>query len=133
MALKENQAAAYNDVKDYFSIEDKDFQNTLLRFETFDIGHGREEKREYFLSSNLNRFEDKRKWANVKSFGMVKSTVKSKGKQYSEKRYFISSIEDINEFVTAVRTHWTVENTLHWSLDVIFRDDECQIREKNVP
>ena len=58
---------------------------------------------------------------------MVKSTVKCKGKQYSEKHYFISSIEDINEFVTAVRTHWTIENTLHWSLDVIFRDDECQI------
>lgn len=131
LALKENQPAAYNDVKDYFSIEDKDFQNTLLRFETLDIGHGREEKREYFLSTNINWFADKNKWANLKSFGMVKSTVRCKGKQYSEKRYFISSIEDINEFVTAVRTHWTIENTLHWSLDVIFRDDECQIREKN--
>jgi len=44
LALKENQPATYNDVKDYFSIEDKDFQDTLLRFETFDIGHSREEK-----------------------------------------------------------------------------------------
>lgn len=62
---------------------------------------------------------------------LVKNTVNCKDKQYSEKRYFISSIEDINEFVTAVRTHWTIENTLHWPLDVIFRDDECRIREKN--
>ena len=130
LALKENQPATYNDVKDYFSIEDKDFQNTLSRFETLDIGHGREEKREYFLSTNLKWFEDKNKWENLKSFGMVKSTVKCKGKQYSEEGYFISSIEDINEFVTAVRTHWTIEDTLHWPLDVKFRDDECQSLRK---
>ena len=92
LALKENQPAMCNEVKDYFAIEDKDFQDTLLRFETLDIGHGREEKREYFLSTNLKWFEDKNKWSNLKSFGMVKSTVKSKGKQYSEKRYFIGSI-----------------------------------------
>lgn len=61
---------------------------------------------------------------------IVDTKVKCKGKQYSEKRYFISSIEGINEFVTAVKTHWTIENTLHCSLDVIFRDDECQILRK---
>ena len=54
-----------------------------------------------------------------------------KGKETVESRYFICSIDDVMDFSEAVRSHWAIENNLHWRLDVIFKEDECPILGKN--
>ena len=72
-------------------------------------------------------------WAGLSGIGMVKSKVEKKGKVYEESRYFITSLTDINEFARAVREHWSIENQLHWCLDVIFREDDARARKDNSP
>ena len=66
---------------------------------------------------------------------MVKSNVYhcKDGRDTEDIRYFITSLTDISAFARAVRSHWSIENQLHWSLDVIFREDACLIRKDNAP
>ena len=64
---------------------------------------------------------------------MVKSTVTQKDKTTEFTRYFISSLTDIDEFADSVRKHWSIENQLHWCLDVIFREDASRVRKDQSP
>ena len=68
--------------------------------------HGRIEKREYFLTDDIDWFEDKKEWCGLKAIGMVRSTRIIKDKETVEVRYFISSVTDIKLFAKAVRQHW---------------------------
>jgi predicted transposase YbfD/YdcC len=63
---------------------------------------------------------------------MVKSTVTEKGETREETRYFITSLMSVDLFAKAVRAHWGVENSLHWCLDVVFHEDDCQVKARNV-
>ena len=101
-------------------------------FETVDADHGRNEIRRYWQSTHIDWFEDKHLWKNLTSIGMVESLRKVKGKTSWERRYFLSSLPlDAERFGKAVRGHWGVENPLHWSLDVTFREDDSRARTKN--
>jgi predicted transposase YbfD/YdcC len=74
------------------------------------------------------------KWQNLTSIGMVESVRVVNGKASVETRYFISSLEDnIEKLAEAIRGHWSIENSLHWVLDVTFQEDNSRIRKDNSP
>ena len=127
LSLKENHPDMYNDVKFYFA-------NELVKKSTVtqNKGHGRIEKREYFLETSIDWLHNRDEWTNLNAIGMVKSTVAEKGKIREETRYFITSLMSVDLFAKAVRAHWGIENSLHWCLDVVFHEDDCQVRANNV-
>ncbi len=129
IALKENQPTLFKDTQDYFL----EFTAECVNAITSEKGHGRIEIREYFLSTDIDWLEQRDKWTNLNALGMVHSKV-IEGENKSEfTRYFITSLTDINEFAYAVRKHWSIENQLHWCLDVIFREDAARTGKNNSP
>ncbi len=100
---------------------------------TLEKGHGRIEKREYFLETDIDWLTQKPDWINLNALGMVKTTVTEKETVRSDVRYFITSLTKVDDFAYAVRKHWSIENQLHWRLDVIFREDAARARKDNSP
>ena len=119
----------YQDTEDYFN----EFSDEIPSKITYDKDHGRNEKRVYKLLSDISWLEQKDDWCGLKALGMVKSTVTIKNETREFTRYFISSLTDIDEFACSVRKHWSIENQLHWCLDVIFREDASRARKDNSP
>lgn len=102
---------------------------TLGFLETVDKDHGRYEIRRYYQSAELNWFADKGKWEGLRSAGMVESIRQIDGQSSIERRYFLSSLPmDVQTFARAVRSHWGVENKVHWIMDVCFREDHSRAR-----
>ena len=129
IGLKQNQPMLYQDTEDYFN----EFSDEIPSKITYDKDHGRNEKRVYKLLSDISWLEQKDDWCGLKALGMVKSTVTIKDETREFTRYFISSLTDIDEFTHSVRKHWSIENQLHWCLDVIFREDASSARKDNSP
>jgi len=141
LALKGNHATVHDEVKTFFEdavrpcatqcahsadTDKMDFHSTIEK------GHGRIETRRYWQSTDIDWFEDKALWKGLRSFGMVESIRKLKGQSTIERRYYLSSLSlDAQRFGQAVRGHWGVENSLHWSLDVTFREDDGRARTRN--
>jgi predicted transposase YbfD/YdcC len=88
------------------------------------------ESRSHFTTTGeVDWFEDKSKWEKLTSFGMVESERQVGGKTTHDTRYYISSLpSDAKIFGHASRGHWGIENALHWTLDIAFREDESRIR-----
>ena len=126
-ALKRNHENLYDDVKFYF--ENEQIKKSTV---TQNKGHGRIEKREYYLETNIEWLHGRDEWTNLNAIGMVKSTVLEKNKLREETRFFITSLMSVDLFAKAVREHWGIENSLHWCLDVAFHEDDCQVRANNV-
>jgi len=102
--------------------------------ENFGKDHGRIETRRYWISTDIDWLEDKHLWKGLASIGMVESIRSQKGKNSIERRFFLVSLPRCAQrFAKAVREHWRVENTLHWSLDVSFREDDSRARTNNAP
>jgi predicted transposase YbfD/YdcC len=134
LCLKSNHEILHRTVEEHFMYNPKsaDCDNKL----TSDKGHGRVEQREYWLETEINFLKDVPEielWHNLKSVGMVKTVVEKAVKTSFEIRYFLTSLTDINEFAHAVRQHWSIENHLHWRLDVIFREDASKVKKGNAP
>jgi predicted transposase YbfD/YdcC len=129
IGLKGNQETLNDDVALYFN----DFAGEAEQTSTLEKDHGRIEKREYFLETNIEWLWQKPNWSNLNSIGMVRSTVEEKGVIRTDSRYFITSLTDVNDFAYAVRKHWSIENQLHWWLDVVFREDSAKARKDNSP
>ena len=129
IGLKQNQPALYKDCEEYFQA----FSWELPYVTTQEKGHGRVEKREYRLLNDLSWLEQAEEWRGLKGIGMVKSTIVEKKENRQFTRYFITSLTDIDEFADVVRKHWSIENQLHWCLDVIFREDASRARKDNSP
>ena len=129
LGLKENQRSLYEDVALFFET----FDGVYASRTTIEKDHGRIEKREYHLLTDIGWLTQKDEWANIRAVGAVISTVQEKEKTSTFTRYFITSLEDVDRFSYAVRKHWSIENQLHWCLDVIFHEDDARARKDNSP
>jgi len=130
-SLKGNQGNLHKEVRLLFEDAKKDGFKDLTHdsFTTVDGEHGRIETRRYTTVADLDWFEDKDKWAKLTSFGMIESEREVDGHITLETRYFISSLpSDAKRFAEAARGHWAVENSLHWCLDIAFREDDSRVR-----
>jgi predicted transposase YbfD/YdcC len=75
----------------------------------------------------------KDQWKGLKSIGVAITACTRDGKETIEKRYYLSSLPvGVKRFARAVRGHWGIENSCHWSLDMTFREDESRIRDRNL-
>ena len=128
LALKGNQSTLHEDVKLYF--EKLPSEQTAT---TLEKAHGRLEKREYFLETCIDWLEQKGDWLGLNAIGAVKSNIYEKGETREERRYFITTLSDVNKFADVVRKHWSIENQLHWQLDVTFGEDKARTRKDNSP
>ena len=130
--LKGNQGTLNDDVRNFFQYaEGEKFKDIPHDYaETVDGDHGRIETRRVWCTSDTDWFQEKDLWKGLASFGMVESERIVGDKTSIERRYFISSLagDDAEQFGKAVRQHWQIENTLHWTLDLSFREDDSRIR-----
>ncbi len=136
-ALKGNQSKLHEDVRTFFESQNlkRSGNFEIDYYKTIDKGvHGRNETRKFWITSNISQVKNHSLWKGLKSIGMVESIRKEKGKITKEIRYFICSISaDAQLFAKAVRCHWQIENTLHWTLDIAFQEDDSRIRKGNAP
>jgi len=142
LALKGNQEKVHDEVKSF--LEDALAQKqaprpvkasipkaaaTLQHTETVEKDHGRLEIRRYYQSDQLDWFADKPKWEKLTSVGMVESVREVEGQTSVERRFYLSSLPlGVETFARAVRSHWGVENKVHWTMDVCFREDQSRAR-----
>lgn len=129
IALKRNQPGLLENAVLYFD----SFRKELSPLVTNEKDHGRIEKREYRLLTDLSWLPGQKEWSGLKSVGEVQSTVTRNGETTTDTRYFISSLTDLSQFAHAVRCHWSIENQLHWCLDVIFDEDGSRARKDMSP
>jgi len=134
LALKGNQGALREDVE-LFAAEQKanGFKDTAVsQHETVDGDHGRIETRKYTVLHDISWLQERHDWVGLNAIVMVESTRETGSKIETETRFYITSLTDTAERIAiAVRGHWAVENSLHWVMDMVFRDDDCRVREAN--
>jgi len=134
LRIKDNQGNLHQDLQDWFAYADKvhfaDMQHSYA--ETVNKGHGRIEIRRCWAISDALAFEYIRNydgWIDLQTIVRVQRERRLADKIERETAYYISSLEaDAEQLLTATRYHWAVENSLHWVLDVTFREDEARIR-----
>ncbi len=135
LALKGNQGTLYQDVVDLFADARSPAGADLVydAHRTIDKGHGRLERRQYWTITDpdcLTYLNAKEMWPGLQSIGMVEAE-RQVGDQVSrESRYYIMSLAgDAQTFGDAVRSHWGIENGLHWVLDLAFQEDRSRMRK----
>jgi predicted transposase YbfD/YdcC len=137
LSVKGNQNHLLEDSVGYFdwALEEKFKQTIYTRNETVDGDHGRVEMRRCYATEDISWLRNREEWKGVRSIAMVESERLVKGEEGSrERRYYISSLEaDAEKLNRVIRGHWSVENSLHWVLDVAFREDDSRIRKDHGP
>ena len=129
LALKGNQETVHEEVRTFLDDAILQDPETLAYTETIEKDHGRIETRRYWQSDRLAWFADRNKWEGLQTVGVVEAIRDIKGQGQPERRYFLSSLAlDAPRFARAVRSHWGVENQLHWVLDVQFGEDQSRAR-----
>lgn len=135
LALKGNQETLHQEVIAYIDEQSKnDFADVKVRRHlTEEKGHGREEVRSYLQMPVPEELSGLALWKGLKSIGTATLACVRNGKETTETRYYISSLPvGVKQFAHAVRSHWGIENTCHWSLDMIYREDESRIRDPHM-
>jgi predicted transposase YbfD/YdcC len=142
LALKGNQETVHAEVKSFLDATIAETQAArlpgtrlsrpaaaLVQVEKVEKDHGRIETRRYYQSDQLSWFADLEKWEGLKSVGVVESIREIAGEKTLERRYYLTSLPlDVELFARAVRSHWGVENKVHWIMDVCFHEDQSRAR-----
>jgi predicted transposase YbfD/YdcC len=135
LAVKKNQGRLYEIIAGLFNDAQELEQVAYDYHKTVDKGHGRIEIRECWTTSDpdyLQYINDPYHWAGLRSLVMVRCERHSETKHTIEPRFYITSLEsDAETALEVVRSHWHIENRLHWTLDIAFREDDCRIRKGN--
>lgn len=140
LAVKGNQAGVEKEIKAFY--EELIPVDTSMKvvpqlpnvdcYQTVDGGHGRVETRRYTICDSIDWYQKKDKWPGLQSIAMVESVREVNAVRSYERRHFLTSLEpNAKKFGKACRGHWGIENNLHWTMDVTFREDQSRARSKN--
>jgi len=136
LALKGNQGSLREDLE-LFATEQqaRGFADTTIsRHRTVDADHGRIETRTTTVIHDLAWLQQRHGWPGLKAAVVVESSREMGGRIEQETRYYITSLTMTADRIgPVVRSHWAIENSLHWVMDMLFRDDECRVRTRNAP
>lgn len=135
IALKKNQPNLHSEVLHLFNVAAQSDAFSTDFFESVEKGHGRIEQRQCFCI-NVEDYLDhvSENFSGLKTIAKIHSTRDINGKIEEQSRYFISSLPcDARQVAHAARTHWSIENSLHWRLDVVFKEDDSRIRKDHAP
>jgi predicted transposase YbfD/YdcC len=132
LAVKGNQPTLHNGLVFFFADhQSDDFARVNVRHhETYNYEHGRDEMRFYYVCPVPDDLPDKDRWHKLRAIGLAINNTVRDGKECIEFRYYIlSTFPSAKRFADAVRSHWAIENRLHWQLDVTFQEDQSRIRK----
>lgn len=131
-SLKDNHGILHQSVKFFFETKIPVDQQEFKMYEETNKSRGRIENRKYYITDNIEWLPKKNEWKDFKSIVMVQSTREIRKNITVENRFYLTSLAPQPELVgKAIRSHWCIENSLHWVLDVTFREDDSRIKEKN--
>ena len=132
LAVKGNQPALHEGIIEFFleQMEDDFARVKVSRHETKEKGHGRIEHRTYYVCDVPDDLPDAGRWEGLKRIGVAISDTVRSGKPCDDVRYYITSRRmSARSFGAAVRSHWSIENSLHWQLDMSFGEDRSRVRK----
>ena len=135
LGLKANQASIHQEVMEWFeAARENEFKYGVYdQFKQLNGDHGRIEQRHCMMISS-DYIETLHTWPGIKSVICLHSQREIKDKVQTEYRYYLSSLEvNAERAAHAIRSHWGIENSLHWCLDVTFNEDRCKVNSGNAP
>ena len=135
-SLKGNQGTLNTDIRLFLEAEINKENSRKINDvnEKSDAGHGRIETRTCYVSDDIDWLSQIELWPGLKTIAMIEVRQIKGDKESIERRFFITSLEaDAEKISSAVRAHWSIENSLHWTLDVVFNEDGSRVRKDNAP
>jgi len=134
LALKKNHPTLCEEVESFFAdhLQDDFARHPVSRYEESDQGHGRIERRTYYQATAPNNLYRRADWRGLKTIGAAVRVYEQDGVEKTAIRYYLCSLRRNGKlFGHAVRGHWGIENSLHWCLDMTYREDESRVRNRN--